>query len=78
MKKMVTPNSGAWPSGIPCLHCNRPAGRGEAVLAAKTPIQGTILFHKGCLFALTKQNWPESRYDEVRQEIIDNPELVFG
>jgi hypothetical protein len=66
------------PNGTLCLHCDKPAKHGESVIYRKTPIQGTLLFHKGCLFSLTKQNWPESQYDAIRKEIIANPELVLG
>lgn len=78
MEKMITPSGSAWPNGARCFHCRRKLQAGEPVLAGRCDLRGTVAFHKGCLIALTRQNWPESLYDEIRQSIIDNPEQVLS
>ena len=76
LKKMKTP-SGAqeWPNGIGCSRqgCGIKIAPGDAVLAGRERTQGSVVFHKGCIIGLVQSEWPESRYDEIRQSIIESP-----
>ena len=78
LKKMRTPDSSKeWPNGIRCSQCSRVVVPQEAVLAGHERTQGSIVYHKGCIVGLVKREWPESQYDEIRQNIIDAPERVL-
>lgn len=79
LRKMVAPKGVGWPTGLKCSRegCSVRIAPGDAVLAGRNPTQGSLAFHKGCITGLVGGEWPESRYDRIRESIIEDPTSVL-
>lgn len=77
-EKMTVPSRPTWPNGIECDECGRGVQPGDSVLAGHHYIKGSVVFHKGCIIDIVQSAWPESMFDQIREEIIANPDRVFA
>lgn len=81
LKKLKTGRGAQeWPNGIRCASpkCHRKIAPGDAVLGGRERTQGSIVFHKQCIVSIVCGEWPETRYDEIRRSIIEDPTSVFA